>query len=137
LGTTTVQAQAPATNPAKQRQAVMMVVAGTLLCAVAQLLIKSGANRLGHADLLGTVIGIFTIPPLFAGYCLYGVFAVIMVLALRHGELSVLFPIISLNSVWVAILSVLVLHESMSPLKAAGIGIIVAGVAILGRGGSR
>ncbi|HLG95080.1 MAG TPA: EamA family transporter [Bryobacteraceae bacterium] len=137
MSTTTVPAPAVTIDHAKRRQAVLLVVAGTLLCAIAQLLIKTGANRLGHADLFGTVIGIFTIPPLFAGYCLYGIFAVIMVYALRHGELSVLFPIISLNSVWVAVLSVIVFHETMSPLKAAGIGIIVAGVAILGRGGIR
>jgi drug/metabolite transporter (DMT)-like permease len=104
--------------------------------AVAQLLIKTGANRLGHADLLGTVIGILTIPPLFAGYCLYAIFAVMMVYSLRHGELSVLYPLISLGFVWVAILSVLVLHEAMNPMKGVGIAIIVGGVAVLGRGGS-
>jgi drug/metabolite transporter (DMT)-like permease len=50
--------------------------------------------------------------------------------------MSVLFPLISLGFVWVAILSVFILHEAMSPMKGAGIAIIVAGVAVLGRGGS-
>jgi len=135
LSTITVPPQAPVVDHEKRRQAVLIIIAGTFLVAVAQMLIKSGANRLGHADLLATAIGILTIPPLFAGYCLYGIFAVMMIYALRHGELSVLFPLISLGFVWVAILSVLIFHEAMSPLKGVGIAIIVCGVATLGRGG--
>jgi len=57
-----------------------------------------------------------------------------MVYALRHGEMSVLYPLISLGFVWVAILSVLIFHEGLSPMKAGGIAMIVAGVAVLGRG---
>ena len=136
MSTTAVPSQAPVIDHAKRRQAVLIIIAGTFLVAVAQMLIKSGANRLGHADLVGTAIGILTIPPLFAGYCLYAIFAVMMIYALRHGELSVLFPLISLGFVWVTILSVLIFHEAMSPLKGVGIAVIVAGVATLGRGGS-
>jgi drug/metabolite transporter (DMT)-like permease len=136
LSTITVPPQAPVVDHENRRQAVLIIIAGTFLVAVAQMLIKSGANRLGHADLLATAIGILTIPPLLAGYCLYGIFAVMMIYALRHGELSVLFPLISLGFVWVAILSVLIFHEAMSPLKGVGIAIIVCGVATLGRGGS-
>ncbi len=127
----------PVVDHAKRRQAVWIILAGTLLVAVAQLLIKTGANQLGsHAGLIGTFIGILTIPQLFAGYFLYAIFAAMMIYALRHGELSILYPLISLGFVWVAILSVLVLHEAMNPMKGVGIAIIVAGVAVLGRGGS-
>ena len=137
MSSATILPETPVVDHAKRRQAVWIILAGTFLVAVAQLLIKTGADRLGgHAGLIGTFIGILTIPPLFAGYCLYAVFAVMMVYALRHGELSVLFPLISLGFVWVAILSVLVLHEPMNLPKAVGIAIIVAGVAVLGRGGS-
>ncbi len=83
---------------------------------------------------MATLIGIFTIPPLFAGYGLYGVFTVLFVYALRHGEVSVLYPIIALGYVWVAILSALVFHETMNPFKVVAIAIIVAGVAVLGWG---
>ncbi len=136
MSTITVPPQAPVVDHEKRRQAVLIIIAGTFLVAVAQMLIKSGANRLGHADLIATAIGILTIPPLFAGYCLYGIFAVMMIYALRYGELSVLFPLISLGFVWVAILSVLIFHEAMNPLKGVGIAIIVCGVATLGRGSS-
>jgi drug/metabolite transporter (DMT)-like permease len=60
-----------------------------------------------------------------------------MVLALQHGELSVLYPVISLSYVWVAILSVVIFHEHMNVFRIAGISVIIAGVAIFGRSGSR
>ena len=67
----------------------------------------------------------------------YGIGAAIMIVALQHGELSVLYPLISLNYVWVAIIAVLLFNESMNPEKVAGIVVIMAGVAILGKGAHR
>jgi len=113
------------------------VVACTLIGALAQVLIKLGAARLEHTGLIATAIGIFTIPALFAGYCLYGVFTVLLVFALRHAELSILYPVIALSYVWVTLASVLVFHETMNLLKVCGLAIIVLGVAVLGRGGTR
>jgi multidrug transporter EmrE-like cation transporter len=57
-----------------------------------------------------------------------------MVSALRYGELSVLYPLISLGFVWVTIISVIVFHEAMNPMKGIGIGSIMLGVAVLGWG---
>ena len=59
-----------------------------------------------------------------------------IVYALRHGELSILYPLIALGYVWVALLSVFVFHETMNPLKVAGIAIIVRASRTLGRGGA-
>jgi drug/metabolite transporter (DMT)-like permease len=122
-------------DPAKRRQSIVIVICCTLLVAIAQYLIKLGANRLSHAGLVATAIGIFTIPALFAGYCLYGVFTVLFVYALRHGELSVLYPLIALSYVWVTITGVVAFHEVMNPLRVTGLVVIVAGVAVLGLGG--
>ena len=118
----------------RRRRAVLIVVACTFMGAAAQVLIKVGANRLGHAGFVETVLAIFTILPLFAGYFLYGIFAALLVYALRDGELSIVYPVIALTYVWVTILSVVVFHETINPMKAIGVTIIVAGVAVLGRG---
>jgi drug/metabolite transporter (DMT)-like permease len=107
----------------------------TLLAATAQMLMKFGTNQLGpHANLLLLARDLITNVPLIAGLALYGVGTVLMIVALKHGELSLLYPIISLSYVWVAILSVLLFHETMNPLKIAGICVIMAGVAVLARG---
>jgi drug/metabolite transporter (DMT)-like permease len=135
LSSITVSPDAPVVDPHKRRQAALIVACCTLLIAVAQILIKIGANRLSHAGLMETLIGIFTIPPLLAGYCLYGVFTVLFVYALRHGEVSVLYPIIALGYVWVTILSAMVFHETINPMKIVAVAIIVAGVSVLGWGG--
>jgi multidrug transporter EmrE-like cation transporter len=72
-----------------------------------------------------------------AGYSLYGLFTAVLVLALRDGELSILYPVISLTFVWVTILSTILFHESLTASKLMGISIIVSGVGVLGMGGRR
>lgn len=122
-------------DPAKRKLAIYIVLACTLLVAIGQYLIKLGANRLSHAGLLATAIGIITIPQLFAGYCLYALFTVMFVYALRHGELSILYPLIALGYVWTTIIAVVALHESMNAYKIVGLLVIICGVAVLGWGG--
>jgi multidrug transporter EmrE-like cation transporter len=120
---------------AQKRRSILLVGLGTVLSAAAQILIKSGAGNLPpHADFVQTALGMVTVPALFFGYALYGVYTVVLTLALRHGELSVLYPVIALTFVWVTIASVVVFHEDMNAAKLAGIAIIMAGVAVLGRG---
>ena len=108
-----------------------MILVFTLLSSAAQVLLKFGTVQL---KLHPSLLGLFTNFPLIGGMALYGIGAALMVLALRHGELSVLYPLISLSYVWVAILSVAVFGEVMNPFKVVGILAIMAGVGVLGLG---
>jgi len=81
-------------------------------------------------------VGYLTSLPLLGGYCLYGLNTVLLVFALRDGELSILYPIIALTYVWVTILSVVLFHETMNFLKLAGVAVVVIGVAVMGKGRS-
>ena len=76
----------------------------------------------------------FTNPALFTGYALYGCNTLLLAIALKDSELSLLYPVIALTYVWVSILSVTLLHETMNGMKLAGITAIVFGIGILGRG---
>ena len=116
-------------DPATRRRMVLMVAGATLLSAAAQILMKIGMNHF-RLDLLAVLTNL----PLIAGYALYGLFTVLMVAALREGELSLLYPIISLSYVWVTVLSYFIFHDTLNPLKLVGIAGIMAGVAMLGRG---
>lgn len=110
----------------------------TLINAASQVLIKTGAVWLGtHPTLEQTALGIVTNLSLFTGYSLLGISTVLMVLALRHGELSLLYPFIALTFVWVTILSHVIFHEQVNAPMIAGIALIVGGVGTLGRGASR
>ena len=123
------------TTASEQRRSVFLVFCCTLIGAAAQVFIKNGAGTLGdHPTLFRTAIGILTTLPLFAGYSMYGVSMVLLVLALRHGELSATYPVFALTFVWVTILAVTVFHEPLNGLKLAGIALIVLGVSTVGRG---
>lgn len=115
----------------QKRRSLVLVIAFTVLAATAQVLFKFGTVRLNQNP---SLIGLLTNFPLIGGLALYGVGSAMMVIALRHGELSFLYPLISLSYVWVAILSVVVFQEEMNPYKIAGIGVIIAGVAVMGNG---
>lgn len=113
---------------------MFLIILFTFLAATAQILWKYATIQLGeHPPLLRLMTNV----PLIGGLAVYGVGAVLMIVALKHGELSVLYPLISLSYVWVAILSVILFQELMNPLKIAGICVIMAGVAVLGRGAHR
>jgi multidrug transporter EmrE-like cation transporter len=117
-----------------QTKPLLMVLVCTFIGAAAQILIKKGTAALGeHPSMVETLVGMFTTRLLFEGYCLYGLSAVLLVLALRQGELSLLYPVFTLTYVWVTVLSMIIFHDSMNAYKVAGISIIIGGVAVLGR----
>jgi len=120
-----------ASTPGQKRRSLLMILVFTLLSSAAQVLLKFGTVQL---KLHPSLLSLLTNFPLLGGMALYGIGAALMVLALRHGELSVLYPLISLSYVWVAILSVAVFGEVMNPFKIGGICAIMAGVGVLGLG---
>jgi multidrug transporter EmrE-like cation transporter len=97
--------------------------------AAAQILLKIGATQLAGPNPIKMLMN----PWLFAGYALYGISTVLLILALRKGQLSVLYPVIALTYVWVTVLSIMIFQERMNVYKAIGLSIVVAGVAVLGR----
>lgn len=137
MGRSSVALSTTATDPvrvsAASRQPVGLVFCCTILGAAAQVLMKTGANHLVHPGLVGMATNL----PLMGGYCLYGISTLLLVLALKDGELSLLYPVIALTYVWVTVLSFLIFHDDINPWKLAGIVLIVTGVAVLGKGGKR
>jgi multidrug transporter EmrE-like cation transporter len=119
-------------DPASRRRSVLLVFACTILGAAAQLLLKVGMAHFNPQP-----AALLTNVPLITGYVLYGINTLMLVLALRDGELSMLYPIIALTYVWVTLLSYVVLAEQPNMYKNVGIGTIVAGVGVLGRGGRK
>ena len=110
-------------------QSIFLVFLCTLFGAAAQMFFKTGANRLQSSSFIEMLRN----PHVFFGYSLYGVSTGLLILALRQGELSILYPIISLTYVWVTILSIFILHEMVNPVKIIGLALIVLGVALLGK----
>jgi multidrug transporter EmrE-like cation transporter len=111
-----------------------MVCGCTVFGAAAQILMKTGANAQEQSTLAALALAILRDPYLFSGYALYGLSTLMLIVALKDGELSVLYPVIALTYVWVTVLSVFMFQEVMNPFKVVGLAIVVVGVAILGGG---
>lgn len=124
---------APSLHRLRHRGSVLLVLGCTFLGAAAQVLMKMGANRMPPSPPLATMV---TCVPLLAGLAVYGLSTVLLILALRNSELSLMYPIIALTYVWVMVLSVVVFGESLNSFKVVGVLAIGSGVAVLGRGNS-
>jgi drug/metabolite transporter (DMT)-like permease len=123
-----------------RRESIALVFCCTFIGAAAQILMKIGAGNLpavGPTVILGNPLIVLKNIALMAGLSLYGLFTLMLIFALRDGELSIIYPVIALNYVWVTFLSLIFFHETLNPMKACGITIIVLGVVVLGRGGGR
>ena len=69
---------------------------------------------------------------LLLGFLLYSMGALLMIIAYKHGKLSVLQPILSLNYALTIIFAVFILNEQIHWNKLAGILFIIIGVILIG-----
>jgi drug/metabolite transporter (DMT)-like permease len=129
---TTATIAIPQPDGAARRTSVFLVFSCTILGAAAQLLIKTGMSHFTPH-----VMALVTNIPLIAGYALLGINTLMMVLALKNGEMSLLYPIIALTYVWTTLLSYTLLHEPSNIYKNVGIVTIVLGVAVMGWRGNK
>ena len=68
------------------------------------------------------------------GFMLYGLGALLMVLAFKHGRLSVVHPVLSLSYVFGAILGYVFLGECLQSMQYVAIAMIMTGVVCIGGG---
>ncbi len=113
-------------------RAVGLVLVSTVFTALGQVFFKMGSGRLA-LSLSGVLFNYM----LLVGFFFYGIGALMLIVSLRHGELSVLYPVYAMNFVWVSLLADRFLGESMSSLKWGGILVIMMGVSLIGWGGRR
>ena len=109
-----------------------LIILCTFLTSVAQILYKFGANKL-----VVSLYGIITNYQIITGLILYITAGIIMITALRGGDLSVLYPIIATSYIWVALLSMFFLGELMNVYKWIGVFIVIAGVICVGLGSKK
>jgi drug/metabolite transporter (DMT)-like permease len=111
-------------------RSIGLVLLCTIIGAAAQIFLRYGAEHLTAAGLQG----VLTNWTLLAGYVCLGANTALLVLALRDGQLSVLYPIIALTYVWVTILSPIFFGDLVNSYKIAGVFFIVLGVSFIGAG---
>lgn len=112
----------------KLKSAIILVFVGTLFVSCAQLFLKFGADKFE-----ASFISLINLP-LVLGIIFYGIGAIIMILALKHGDLSIVYPFFGLSFVWVSLLSLIFLAEILALSQWLGILIIITGVSFVGWG---
>ena len=105
---------------------ILLVAFCALLGALGQLFLKLGSSSLSF-----DFYSLITNWKLLLGLFLYGVGAVLFIIALKYGNLSILYPIIATSYIWVSIFSVLFLKENFPYFKWLGITFILLGVIII------
>ena len=108
---------------------MVWVSVGAVIGSLGAAGLKAGANSL-HLN----VRALLTNWKLFLGLSLYVISTVFYVKGISHGEISVLFPLVSLSYVWTALWSKIFFGESMTPAKYTGLGLIIVGCLLLGLG---
>jgi len=104
-----------------------LILVGVLLNAAAQLLLKAGTNAIP----LGLRLAIE--PHILAGLACYVVSVVVWIVALSRVPVSIAYPMLSIGYVVNAVAAWYLLGEAVTPMRLAGIGIIVFGVFIVAR----
>jgi drug/metabolite transporter (DMT)-like permease len=115
-----------------------LILAGVVLNAFAQLLLKAGTNAVGHfsfdADnILPIAAKIALEPYIAAGVACYGISLLIWIAALTRTPVSIAYPMLSIGYIIAAFVSWQCMGEDLAPQKLAGIACIVAGVILVAR----
>jgi drug/metabolite transporter (DMT)-like permease len=92
---------------------------------------------LKQATKQGSLLGAFATPHFMFGAICLVVAGLTITFALKHGDLSVLYPFIALGFIWVAAIGVFVLHEQPSTTQFLGTLLIIGGVSLIGHHGRR
>ena len=103
------------------------LLAGVLLNASAQLLLKAGTNAMP----LG--LGLALEPHILGGLACYAISVVVWIVALSRVPVSIAYPMLSIGYVVNALAAWQLLGESLSLLRLAGTGVIIAGVFMVAR----
>ena len=106
---------------------ILLVNIGNILGAVGALYFKLASNHLSFKNF-------YKNKKLITGFVIYVSSAVLFIIALKNGELTILYPMVAIVYVWVSLLSMLVLKERMNYYKWLGILFILIGVSLVGIG---
>jgi len=115
-----------------------LVLAGVLLNAAAQLLLKAGTNAVGHfefssANIVPVGLRLALEPFILSGVACYVVSLVVWIMALSRVEVSIAYPMLSIGYVINAVAAWYLFGESLTALRLTGIGFIVVGVFLVAR----
>ncbi len=119
---------------------IALILVSVTLAAVAQLTLKHGMNAVND-DLAPAQFGVdarslgalVRIPAIYAGLVLFGLSALVWLVVLSRASLSFAYPFAALTYVLILLFDLLILDETVPPLRWAGVALIVAGIFLVSR----
>src|SRR5690349_207807 len=111
-------------------RSMLLVFCASVVGSFGAVFLKLGAHRLTGSFLS------FLNSRLVVGVCLYLGSSVFYALGIKGGQLSVLYPMVSLGYIWTMLWSKLFFNEPFTREKFLGLGLILLGVFFVGLGSS-
>ena len=106
---------------------MLLVPFGSVVGSFGAVFLKLGAVRLtGVMSLLNWRLAL--------GVGLYLASSVFYAFGIRHGQLSVLFPMVAVGYIWTLLWARLFFHERFTRSKLLGLGLVLGGVVLVGLG---
>ena len=131
---------APSTQTKGDPMNIVLILVSVCLAGIAQVTLKVGVDRVtkasggGHIAVGGAGLKeLATSPVVWGGLVVFGLSAVVWLFALSRVELSFAYPFAALGYVIIVLASLTVLHESVPPLRWAGVAFIIAGIVLVAR----
>lgn len=116
---------------------LILIIISIILGALGQIALKSGANVFREVSieelLTKRLLALLTEKNIMLGVVLYGISAVLWILALTKKELSYAYPLIGVGYILVVGFSILFLGEEVTWLRWLGVILIVIGVILVTR----
>ena len=114
----------------------LWVIICSLSAASSSFLLRRSIDNIGKFELeLRSFYDLATQPLFFIGIILYGLAGIIWLRVLATEQLNIAYPVlISITFIAVAIGSMVFFKEAMTPVKLAGLVLIVLGISFVTRG---
>ena len=106
---------------------VLLMFACTIFTATGQYFFKQSSGNFTF-----NLLEIISNYPLILGFFFYGIGALLMMVAFKYGDLSKLYPFVSLNFIWVTLISILFLGEKLNSYKINAVILVIFGVILIG-----
>lgn len=119
---------------------IALILVSVTLAAVAQLTLKHGMNQVtastGALQLTGSSLkDVVSTPAVWAGLVLFGLSAFVWLAVLSRASLSFAYPFASLTYVIILLADRFLFHETVPPLRWAGVFCIMLGIVLVAQTG--
>lgn len=114
-------------------ESILLVLLASFIGSFGAVFLKSGSGRLSSSSIFSLLFNW----RLAIGIALFVFSSVFFIMAIKRGELSVLYPMVSLSYVWTMLWSRVFFGEPFTKSKFLGLAMILVGICFLGFGTSR